>query len=257
MSKDYFAPGADSELLAFHQLNSFESLWALKLDTVDEPNTSRGGWSSVYRLELKDAEGGTHGYYLKRQDNHLTRTVRKPFGEPTFSREYRAIKAYQRDQVPALDAIVFAQRTHRESKRALLLTRALDEYESLDYWLGQWDTLPWKQKEKLIRAAADVVRRLHHAKKVHRCLYPKHVFIKVDSAQARARLIDLEKTRRAWLGRYDVVADLASLSRRSLQPSRTDRLRFLLAYLNKSCLDQEVRRWVGQINKRILRKAAS
>ena len=76
---DYLA-SADLALLKRHGLNDFEALWALQLDAVDEPNTGRGGWSSVYRLELEGK-----GYYLKRQSDYLTRTLHRPFGEPTFA----------------------------------------------------------------------------------------------------------------------------------------------------------------------------
>lgn len=257
MSEDYFATGDTGKLLARHGLDSFEALWELKLDAVDAPNTSRGGWSTVYRLDLEDDEGKGHGFYLKRQDNHLTRSVLKPFGEPTFAREYRAIQGYARDQVPALEAVVFAERQHAGHQRALLLTRALDDYDPLDHWLESWDELPRTDRQMLIRAIAQLVRRLHQAGKVHNCLYAKHIFVKIDSSGVKARLIDLEKTRRSWLGKHDLVSDLATLSRRTVQPSRTERLSFLLAYLDKQRLDKEARGWVRRINKRIQRKAAA
>lgn len=72
---DYLA-SADLALLQRHGLNDFEALWALQLDAVDEPNTGRGGWSQVFRMELEGK-----GYYLKRQANYLTRTLHRPFGE--------------------------------------------------------------------------------------------------------------------------------------------------------------------------------
>ena len=64
-----FLATEDRALLERNGLADFDALWARQLDAVDEPNTSRGGWSSVFRLEL---EG--RGFYLKRQSNYLTRT---------------------------------------------------------------------------------------------------------------------------------------------------------------------------------------
>ena len=93
---DYLA-SADLALLKRHGLDNFEALWALQLDAVDEPNTGRGGWSSVFRLELEGK-----GYYLKRQSDYLTRTLHRPFGEPTFAREFRNISRYQKLRIPAL-----------------------------------------------------------------------------------------------------------------------------------------------------------
>lgn len=47
-----FIASADQPLLMRHDLADFESLWNIRLDAVDEPNTGRGGWSSVFRLDL-------------------------------------------------------------------------------------------------------------------------------------------------------------------------------------------------------------
>ncbi|MGV8208969.1 lipopolysaccharide kinase InaA family protein, partial [Pseudomonas aeruginosa] len=66
---DFVAPD-DLACLQAHGLADFDALWALKLEAVDLPNTERGGWSSVFRLEL-----GERAYYLKRQSNHLTRSL--------------------------------------------------------------------------------------------------------------------------------------------------------------------------------------
>ena len=95
-----FIASADRALLERHGLVDFESLWNLQLDAVDEPNTGRGGWSSVFRLDLDG-----HGFYLKRQSNYLTYTLHRPFGEPSFSREFRNISRYRKLGIPALQAV--------------------------------------------------------------------------------------------------------------------------------------------------------
>ncbi len=48
---DFIDPSI-ADLLMQHRLDSFTALWDLKLDAVDEPNTERGGWSSVALLTL-------------------------------------------------------------------------------------------------------------------------------------------------------------------------------------------------------------
>ncbi|SFJ42955.1 Lipopolysaccharide kinase (Kdo/WaaP) family protein [Stutzerimonas kunmingensis] len=88
---------ADRPLLEAHGLASFDALWAVQLESVDMPNTGRGGWSSVFRLELGDT-----AYYLKRQSNYLIHSLRYPFGEPTFAFEFRNIQRYRSDA--AIDA---------------------------------------------------------------------------------------------------------------------------------------------------------
>ena len=72
-----FIAQADRPTLERHGLASFEALWSVQLTAVDEPNVERGGWSSVFRLELDDSA------FYPRQSNHLTRTLAHPFGEPT------------------------------------------------------------------------------------------------------------------------------------------------------------------------------
>lgn len=115
-----FIAAQDHDLLQRNRLDSFDALWALQLDAVDEPNTERGGWSSVYRLDLGDS-----AYYLKRQSNHLTRSLRHPLGEPTFAREFRNIERYRALGIPALQAAFFAQQAVGGERQAILLTRAL------------------------------------------------------------------------------------------------------------------------------------
>lgn len=251
MTQEYYAARDVKMLLAHHGLDSFSALWALKLDAVDAPNTNRGGWSSVYRLALPDVHGVLRSYYLKRQQDHLTRTVRHPFGEPTFAKEFRAIKRYESLGIPALKAVYFGQRADQGSQQALLLTEALDDHEPLSLLLEKWRTLNRQDRCKLIAAAAGLVRTLHRSGNVHKCLYPKHIFIALNAEDEVARLIDLEKTRRAWFGRRDYVSDLATLSRKSEEPSRTDKLRFLLEYIQRPQLDDRARDLIKHIQKRV------
>ncbi|MDM1720167.1 lipopolysaccharide kinase, partial [Acinetobacter towneri] len=92
----YINPSAQP-LLAKHQLDSFDKLWNLSLEAVDQPNTERGGYSTVSRLELDG-----QAFYLKRQRNHLTRSLCHPLGEPTFAREMRNILHYKKVGIPGL-----------------------------------------------------------------------------------------------------------------------------------------------------------
>ena len=91
---------------------------------------------------------------------------------------------------------------------------------------------------------------LHNSGQVHNCLYPKHIFARLSQDGAAARLIDLEKTRPAWLGLRDRVRDLETLHRRSQPPSGSERLRFLLACLGQRRLNTNARRMISAINRR-------
>jgi hypothetical protein len=151
-----FLAAEDRALLERHGLGTFEALWAKQLDAVDEPNTGRGGWSSVFRLDL---EG--HGYYLKRQSNYLTRTLRAPFGEPSFAREFRNISRYRKIGIPALEAAFYGERKVDGEVRAILLTRALDGWDDLDSLLQRWNELSSEQHSEILKASGELARQLH------------------------------------------------------------------------------------------------
>lgn len=221
-----FIAAEDRAVLEGHGLASFEALWALQLEAVDEPNTERGGWSSVYRLELGEA-----AFYLKRQSNHLTRSLRHPCGEPTFAREFRNIQAYRRLGIPALQAAFFAERRLPGERRAILLTRALDGWQDLDYWLQGWADVPGSTRQAILRACGELARRLHDAGQMHGCFYPKHIFLKADGDGFAAQLIDLEKTRPLLFGQRDRINDLEPLLRRASVWSEAEVRELLATYL--------------------------
>jgi hypothetical protein len=76
-------------IFAFNGLRTFDDFWKLEAKWFEEPNKRRGGWSGVARCELKLPEGGKAAVFLKRQENHITRTFTHPIrGLSTFVREF-------------------------------------------------------------------------------------------------------------------------------------------------------------------------
>ena len=236
-----FIAESDRSVLERNGLADFDSLWAVQLEAVDEPNVERGGWSSVFRLELDDS-----AFYLKRQSNHLTRTLAHPFGEPTFAREFRNIRRYEQLGVPALQAAFFGQRKVGSEQRAVLLTRALDGWTDLDALLSRWSRMGGKQ-QAIIRATGELARTLHRAGLMHGCFYPKHIFLREQGGDWQACLIDLEKTRPLLLGQRDRIKDLEPLVRRA-GCIGDDGVRWLLS----SYLDDErlLEAWLRRLNRR-------
>lgn len=246
--KDFIA-GEEQRLLARHGLDNFDALWALQLEAVDEPNTEGRGWSTVFRLELEDK-----AFYLKRQSNYLTHTLTHPFGEPSFSREFRNIQRYAELGIPALQAVFYAQRKVEGEQRALLLTRALDEWQDLHDVLQGWDLMPAGQRNAVLDACGLLARRVHSSGQVHGCFYPKHIFLQARGDGYAAQLIDLEKTRPALLGERDRIKDIEPLLRRAQVWTDADVQRFLSAYLGSSAnMDQ----WLERLTKRRKSKSVS
>lgn len=240
-----FIADSDRALLERHGLADFQSLWNVKLDAVDEPNTGRGGWSSVFRLEL---EG--QGFYLKRQSNYLTHTLHHPFGEPSFSREFRNIRRYQKLGIPALQAVFYGDSKVDGERRAILMTRALDGWTDLYVLLEQWSSLDASQQTAIIEACGQLARTLHQARQVHGCFYPKHIFLQARGDAYVAQLIDLEKTRPVFFGKRDLIKDLEPLLRRATAWG-ADELRVLLAaYLQAAPDSAQVDAWCLRLGQR-------
>ncbi len=246
--KDFTDP-VIANLLQQHQLDSFDALWSLQLKAVDEPNTERGGWSSVAKLAL-----GEQSFYLKRQINHLTRSLQRPLGEPTFAREMRNIQRYQQLGIPALRAAYFSQRKTSGQQQATLITYALEDWHDLNHWQKQWLELSSEQQQGIIQACAKLARTLHSSGQMHGCFYPKHIFLQEQATGFTAQLIDLEKTRPLLLGQRDRVKDLEPLFRRSRHVwGRAQIQLFLQSYLDQPA---DIPRWLQRLESRRKNKAA-
>lgn len=259
--KDYIAD-AWHDVLSHHQLDSFDALWDLDVPWFEEPNARRGGWSGVAQLRLTLPMGGSVGFFLKRQENHVFKTLAHPLrGQATFLREFVNIQHFEADEIPTLEVAFFGQKKVKGKLRAILLTRELEGYEPLSSeHFKQRCSGRTKQgvrrKQVLIERIADVIRTMHDKGWMHDCLYPKHIFWTVsDRGEVDVRLIDLEKVRKVRGRSKAILRDLDSLNRRGEQFSRADRLRFLKAYLGQSKLNRSVKKWWNRLTQKMLQKA--
>jgi tRNA A-37 threonylcarbamoyl transferase component Bud32 len=215
-----------------------QALWEWPGVPVEAPNTGRGGRSEVLRIELPGALG-----YLKRQRGHTTRSWRAPLrGEPTLAREVRMLRAAARAGVGTPALLTFATGPGRG---ALLLTVALEGYAPPDAALSAM------ARRAQLRAAARALARLHGGWLQHGALYPKHLLLGLAPDGYDVRILDFEKARR----RPPPLAarrDLDSLNRHAHGYSRTDRLRFLLAYRGEARLSWGGRRLWRALARRAL-----
>ncbi len=231
-------------ILEHNGLGSFEALWKLQADWFEPPNQRRGGWSGVCRIHLRTPSGGEESIFLKRQENHSRKTWRHLLsGEPTFRGEAHNLRLLNRNGVAAPQLVYYAEEQSPKGWRVILATRELRGYLPLDRLVQNWLQQGWAehhaQRRKIIPQVAEVIRKLHQLRRAHNSLHAKHVFIQEQSGAAC--LIDLEKMRRRINRRKAMLRDLDTLNRRTAAISRTDRLRFLLAYLQREKVDVEVR----------------
>jgi hypothetical protein len=254
--KDYLA---DSwrEILQHNEVDSFTALWSVDAGWFEAPNQRRGGWSGVSRYELQLPQGGTRGVFLKRQENHITRTVFHPFGMPTFVREMRNILRFKNCHIPALEPVYFAQRRIDGDLRAILITEELAGYTPLHDMVLNWQQQGWPSRQtrrQLMQEIARVMRRMNDHHLQHNCFYPKHIFIRRDNGKFSVRIIDLEKAKWRLFRHRARFRDLYTLNRHSQAWSRTDRLRFYLEYLQLSRLTPEAKALWRAIARRTVKK---
>ncbi|ROH85579.1 lipopolysaccharide kinase [Pseudomethylobacillus aquaticus] len=220
-------------LLSSNALDRFDLAWARNVAWVEPPNLDRGGFSGVGRLGLQAAGGSTVHVYLKRQENHVRKSLAHPWrGEPTLLREFSIIQHLQRHGVPTLEPILFCTQSRSGQQRAVMVTLSLEGYVPMDVFTQSADFLGMSltQKRAFIAAAANIIKEMHAAGVQHRALYAKHVFVKLQSGQFKLALIDLEKARKSWLPLASTYFDLTTLNYRTAVWSRTSRLYFLKQY---------------------------
>jgi hypothetical protein len=180
---------------------------------------------------------------LKRQQNHTSRTVCHPVrGVPTFWKELYNILRFKQLGIAVVEPVYFCRRRTASGTQAILVTEYLEGYTPLDEWVGKWHRgggANRLERDRLIKAVAVVVSKIHAEGMQHNCLYPNHLFVRQVDSDIQVRLIDLEKARWRPLGMARRVRDLESLHRHTAIVSRSDRLRFLLAYGGVARLDNK------------------
>jgi len=192
----------------------FDYWWQVQGESVEPANVRRNGESGVDRVFT---DSGV--LYVKRQRNHLFRSLRYPFGFPTFMREKIAVQALRKININ-VPVIVFSDaRKVAGEWQAILATRELEGYVDLEYWYNQGGRkrLGEQQHEQFLLQLGRMLGLLHSHHWQHTCLYPKHIFVtQGDATQLpEIALIDLEKTRRRIFASHAARRDLDQLRRHS------------------------------------------
>lgn len=179
--------------------------WNVPGDWVEPPNERRNGWSGMLRVR----DGGTL-YYVKRQRNHLCRTVAHPLGWPTASREWYYIDQLRRIGLHVAEPVFHGVSTGPEGKDAVLVTRELAGFTAL----SELTSLDHGQRITLARALGHSLGVMHRARLQHSSLYDKHIMVRWHADRPEIALIDLEKMRRRPSRRAAARHDLEQLRRR-------------------------------------------
>jgi len=240
--------------LSSHQFDDFESIWTSEIKWFEEPNQRRGGWSGVGRIELSLGNENFLCLFVKKQQNHGRLTWRNPFnGEPTFRREFQRLKFLELNHFAAPKVVFYAESGVAGNQRAILVTLALDDFQSFEDVLnGWWVDASRQQQNILMENIANELRRFHDLGLVHRALYPKHIFIKNVDQNPEIALIDLEKARFSFFGVYRAFFDLAALNRHADKLRASQRMAFFMRYLGTENLG-----WFNKVLCRLISKRSA
>jgi hypothetical protein len=191
--------------------------------------------------------------YLKVHANQVSRSLRHPLrGRPTLARELANLRRCEELGIGCPQPIYYAARRIHGEVRTLLATAELVGYRPLRDWMQECANtgVAPKTRDAVIVVVARLLRRLHRAGFKVNSFTPAHVYLRFDASGVDARLIDLERLKSTRRSRRASIHDLATLRRSSLRARATDRLRFLLAYLELQRLTPEARELCRAIEAR-------
>ncbi len=252
MTKEYWCDDW-YETLSNNNLGGFDAIWNLKTDWFEEPNQRRGGWSGVIKIDLTTPQGNV-GIFIKRQENHGTKSLFHPIqGMPTFEREFRNIQRLQKNGLPTLDLVYFAKRIIKGNNQAILITKELTDYVSLESkrFLVKGDLVKTElHKTKLIEKVAGAIRQIHKHHYQHNCLYLKHIFVKPINDSWDIKIIDLEKLKWRLYRKDAVFRDLYTLHRHSENWSDRINVKFFKSYVGERKLSSESKKLLRSIEEK-------
>jgi hypothetical protein len=186
--------------------------------------------------------------YLKRHyADSIFKTIKNFFklaAEPTAFDEFENIIAFLRAGLPTVTPIAAGRK-----RGSFLVTQALEGCMRLDDYLGQ-TKLARQDRQELLRRLAGLIQKMHACGFNHRDLYLCHI---LRDGRGNLHIVDLHRVQRraAVPGRWQ-VKDIAALNYSAPAGiiSRTDRLRFLKAYLGSERLSGRDKSFVLKVLKK-------
>jgi hypothetical protein len=227
-----------NQFLMDQDISNFEKLWSTTMESV-EPGNYRTtiSQSEVYRW---------HHVYVKKQQHYTIRFPRWFKPKAVCGREFENIIIWKKLGIPTVETLYF----HQEplARRAILVTKALDDYQSLESWLAQISDL--SLRAKVFARVAALLADIHRKGWYHRCFYPKHVYVKLDNPEM-LKIIDLEKARKQFRTNHRDISEIASFYRRCTWLNPKEGLQFMKAYWGLSKFENKHRRLLKLLQNRV------
>lgn len=190
----------------------------------------------VERVRLaEDGPDGPTWVFVKRYKTgfSLLRSLSYAFRSSPAAAEFRLARALAAAGIPSTEAVAAGElRRGRRLIEAVIVTRALGGF------VHPWDlagsqALTPSRRRAATASLARLIRRMHDHGFVHPDLHQGNLMIRADGPAPEFAVIDVQKVRCTQsLDEAERVSNLVSLHRAfALSTSRTDRRRFLSAYL--------------------------
>lgn len=240
------ADARPSEMRAF---GSLDATFALEGDFITKDPLSR-----VLRVTVDSTR-----YYVKRYTRPAKDPLRYWLGRPRIRAEWENLLAFAQWDIPTARVVAHGlERQLGRFVRGALVTEEIPNTTDLAQLAKSRDPrmsqAGWVNQ--CIRQVARIARRMHSHGFAHNDLHWRNLLFREDDG--RVYLIDCPSGMHwpAWLLHYRVVKDLASLDKSAkLVLRRTQRLRFLLAYLETDRLTPEGKHWARAVERAHGRRA--
>jgi hypothetical protein len=203
----------------------------------------RSPGAHVTRSTLPTPQGGALEVYFKLYENH--RDDWRFWLRASKARcEFENYLHFAQLGVPTAEAIAWGEERDLfgRVRRACIVTRAIPDCLTLIDFFQQRPSR--EERAVALRHLAGIIQRLHIARFYGRSLVWRNILVsRRRNEGVKLFLIDCPRGGAALLGRSRRrLRDLATLDKCAVQYcSRTERLKFLLTYLQKSRLDDEAR----------------
>ena len=200
---------------------------------------------TITKIELPNG-GKMATFFLKRHTGavkpfEMLRTLFSGFSLSWGRKEWEVIEAFRRSGIPTLTPVAAGEKISLFRQESFLMTQELSGFQSLEQFLRNYFSPPLApakmlEKRAIIKEVSELTKKMHSAGINHRDFYCCHIFIRLpDNGHREWCILDLQRAdRRRWLRNRWIIKDLAALnySAPARIITRTDRLRFLVHYLD-------------------------
>ena len=223
--------------------NALTTFRALMDDAVGEVAKNLLCERVTSRLDLTDASGFQHGFYIKRHQPVPWKEYVKPLLRLTrpilgAGNEWNAILNFHQAGINTMRPGARG----RSRGRSFVTTQAIDGCDKLSDWMehhfGNGNSGDGSQnnalKRRVIDEVAAMARRMHACGLHHQDFYLTHLLLPRENSGQGIHVIDLGRARRLHrLSNRWIVKDLAQLNYSARQFSDTDRRQFLQTYFGR------------------------